>query len=308
MLKKRISVFGICTLISCLMLKVGINSGVALLLMPAVYMTVFAILTLHAGSYLTAITFTVNIVFSLILSKDLFITFLMVPVMSFCGILTGITVAKKFSNMLSVLWGIIATGGVYGLYIIFSIKMLGINPVSDMFITMEDLLSIMSTQVGFDNMIDISEYVDMCRNMFVSVMIIVFSITGFIVSYITSSLLKLFKTEKQLNLSISEFKADRISVFLYFVSLIGALFVKNGMISVMFMNLYLVIQFYLTVCGCSLIYYIIKKKVKAPAIIQKFLGITIFLISVVGVVSTLLIILAIIDARRDFRRINGKEL
>ena len=305
MLKKKISVFGICTLISCLMLVAGVKTGVAAIILPFVYMAIFAVLIIHSDFYLTAIAFTVNLTLALAVSRDLFTTFAMVPVMSLAGVLTGITVIKRYSNKLSVVWGMLSTGGVYALYILYSIKMLGVNPVSDMFTMMEYMLKDMSlqmTDVSF-----ISDYLNMCRNMFVAVMIIAFSITGFIVAYITSAVLKTFKYGRKLNLSFADFKADVPSVIVYFGALLGAIFAKDGMLSVVFMDLYLVLSFYLTICGASLIYWFIKKKTNAPAFVHRLAGVVSLVLGAIGIISTIYVIFALTDARRDYRKINGKE-
>ena len=305
MLKKKISVFGICTLVSCLMLVAGVKTGLAAIVLPFVYMTVFAVLIIHSDSYFTAIAFTVNLMLALAVSRDLFTTFAIVPVMSLAGVLTGVTVIKNYSSKLSVVWGILATGGVYALYILYSIKMLGVNPISDMFVMMEYMLNDMSLQMA--DMTFVSEYLNMCRNMFVAVMIIAFSIAGFIVAYTTSAVLKIFRYGRKLNLSFADFKADVPAVLVYFGALIGAIFAKNGMLSVVFMDLYLVLSFYLTICGASLVYWIIKKKINAPAFIHRLIGVVAVVFSAIGIISTIYVIFALADARRDFRKINGKE-
>lgn len=306
-MKKKISIFSVCTLISCLMLIAGVKTGIAAIIFPFVYMTAFSVLTIHSGSYLTAIAFAVNLTLALAVSQDLFTTFVMVPVMSLSGILTGITVIKKYNSKLAVMWGILATGGVYALYILYSIKMLGINPVSDMFDMMEFVLKDMSQQMETTDITFITEYLNMCRNMFVAVMIITFSIVGFIVAYAVSSVLKLFKYGRKLNLSLGYFKADFASVFVYFGALIGAIFAKDGMLSVVFMDLYLVLSFYLAICGASLIYWVIKKRINAPSFIHRLIGVVIVALSALGVLSTIYVIFALVDARTDFRKINGKE-
>lgn len=305
MLKKKMSVFGICTLISCLMLIAGVKTGLAAIILPFVYMTVFAVLIIHSDFYLTAIAFTVNLTLALAVSRDLFTTFAMVPIMSLAGVLTGITVIKKYSSKLSIVWGILSTGGVYALYILYSVKMLGVNPVSDMFVMMEFMLEDMSVQMT--DITFVSEYLNMCRNMFVAVMIIAFSIAGFVVAYVTASVLKLFRYGRKLKLSFKDFKADTPTVLVYFGALIGAIFTKDGMFSVVFMDLYLVLSFYLTICGASLIYWLIKKKIKAPAFIHRLIGLVAVVLGAIGIISTIYVIFALTDARRDFRKINGKE-
>lgn len=302
MLKKQITVFAISTLISCLALTVVVNLNIAALILPLIYIAVFAVETVHSGAYYTAITVTLNITLALILSKDLFTTFVMEPLMILSGILTGITVIKNYNNKLSVLWGILATGGVYAAYILFSIKVLGFNPVDDMFFMMEQMLKEMSVQMDMSDLSFVASYINMSKNLFVAVMIIVFSIIGFVVAYIASSALKIFRNGKQLNLSLDSFKADTATVFIYIGSLIGAIFAKDGMLSVIFMDLYLVLQFYLTICGVSLIYYLIKKKINVP-VVGKIAGIALLGASMVGIFSTIFVLGGIIDARRNFRSI-----
>lgn len=300
-MKKQITVFAITTLISCLFLTVGVSLNITALILPLVYIVLFTVETVHSNSYYTAITVTVNITLALILSKDLFTTFVMLPLMMLGGILTGITVIKNYSNKLSVLWGILATGGVYAAYIIYSIKILGINPVDDMFFMMEQTLKELSLQMGVDGAF-VSSYINMSKNLYIAIMIIVFSIIGFVVAYIASSALKIFRNSKQLNLSLDSFKADAATVFVYIGALIGAMFSKEGILLVVFMDLYLVLQFYLTICGVSLVYYLVKRKITVP-VVDKIAGIALLGASMVGIFSTIFVLGGIIDARRNFRSI-----
>ncbi len=303
MLRKQTTIFAITTLASCFALVAGINLGIVALILPLVYTAVFAVETVHLSPYLTAVTATLNITLALAFSKDLFTTFVMVPFMILAGILIGVTVIKKYNNKLSIIWGILATGGVYAAYILYSIKILGINPVTDMFYIMEQTLSDVSLQMGMQDLSFASEYINMSRNVFIAVMIIVFSIIGFIVAYVASLALRIFKSEKQLSLSFDDFKADSVTVFIYIVSLICAIFVSNDMLSVVFMDLYLVLQFYLTICGVSIIYYILKKRLRVPSVVTKIIGIALLFLSMVGIFSSILVLLAIVDAKRNFRNL-----
>lgn len=300
-MKKQMLVFAISAVVSCLGLIAGVNLNISALILPLVYMVVFAIEVVHCGPYFTAVTATLNLVLSLVVSKDLFTTFVMVPVMILAGVLTGVTVVKNYNSKLSVLFGILATGGVYAAYIIYSIKFIGINPVDDMFVMMEFSLKEMFAEMGMNDLYFVSSYLDMCKNMYIAVMIIVFSITGFIAAYVASVSLKLFKNSSQLNLSLSVFKADMVTVFIYIGVLLCSLFTKNGMLSVVFMDLYFVLQFYLTVCGISLVYYIIKKKLKVSSFIHKLIGLVLLTMSITGFFSTILVLVAIVDGKKDFR-------
>ncbi len=308
MLRKQTVVFALCTIISMATIAAGANSMTAMLLMPIIFNILYSVETVHSNGYLVALTASINLAFSLPVTKDLFTTFIVIPILVASGILVGISAVKGFGKMTAILGGMLATGGVYVAYIVYSIKFLGINPVMEMFELMEQLMFTMTT--SSDVVIDLSvinEYIALCRNMYVAVMIITFSFTGYFVASMSAGVLAMFKGPYKLNLTFSEFKADGVTLFIYLISIIAGFFATEGIFGVALTNVYILIHYYLVVCGSSIVYYLIKHKMKAPVLIKRLLGVIVLLIGLSGIFSFIFVIAAMLDVRRDFRRLNRIE-
>ncbi len=307
-MKKQITVFVFCTVISMATIVAGANSMIVALLMPLIFNAVYATEYVNSNGYALALTISINLAFSLIITKDLFTTFCIIPMLVVSGVLVGISAKKSLGRNIAILGGILATGGVYTAYIIYSIYVLGINPVTEMFDVMEQTLFSMTTMTQTD--IDLSfvrEYMALSKNLFIAIMIITFAFTGYFLAYITAFILKCFKCENQLNVTFSEFKADSVTVIVFIATIIASYLVKDGIISIALTNVYIVLNFYLAVCGASVIYYLIKYRMKAPVLVKRILGLMMLSIGLTGIFSMILVLIALWDARRDFRRLNKFE-
>lgn len=308
MLKKQIIVFAICTLISMAMIAMAPDSVATILLMPLVFNILYSLETVHSNGYFVALTASLNIALCLPVTKDLFTTFIMLPLIIASGIIVGISAIKKWGKMSAILGAMLATGGVYVAYILYSIKFLGTNPVTEMFALMEQILFIITNtpDMGVD-ITFVREYLALSKNLFVAIMIITFSFLGYFVAFMSAEILAIFKGDKQLNLTLSEFKTDSITLFIYLISLIAVMFMKEGIVSVTLTNIYVLIHSYLVVCGVSIVYYLLKHKVKAPVIVKRLIGVVLLMAALVGLLSFVFVIAAMLDARRDFRGLNKLE-
>ena len=308
MLKKQIIVFAICTLISMALIALSPYSAATMLVMPLVFNMLYSIETVHCNGYLVALTASMNLALCLPITKDLFTTFAMLPLIVVSGIIVGLSAIKKWGKMAAISGAMLATGGVYVAYILYSIKFLDINPVMEMFSLMEKVMTMvvnssdMKADVTF-----IREYLALSKNLFVAIMIITFSFSGYFVAFMSAEILAIFKGDKQLNLTLSEFKTDSITLFIYLISLIAVMFMKEGIVSVTLTNIYVLIHSYLVVCGVSIVYYLLKHKVKAPVIVKRLIGVVLLMAALVGLLSFVFVIAAMLDARRDFRGLNKFE-
>ena len=173
MLKKQIIVFAICTLLSMALIALSPYSAATMLVMPLVFNMLYSIETVHCNGYLVALTASMNLALCLPITKDLFTTFIMLPLIIASGIIVGLSAIKKWGKMSAILGAMLATGGVYVAYILYSIKFLGTNPVTEMFALMEQILFIITNtpDMGVD-ITFVREYLALSRNLFVAIMII----------------------------------------------------------------------------------------------------------------------------------------
>jgi hypothetical protein len=128
-----------------------------------------------------------------------------------------------------------------------------------------------------------------------------------LITYFNAFVLGFFKDGKKLDITFSEFKADGITIFVYIIAIITTLFIKEGIFAIALNNIYIVLNFYLAICGASVIYYLIKLRLRVPGLIKKLLGFMVLLSGFTGFISIVLVLIALVDARRDFRKLNKFE-
>lgn len=105
------------------------------------------------------------------------------------------------------------------------------------------------------------------------------------------------------DIRFSMFKADGVTVFVFFLSAIISMFAGNGVIAVVFANLYAILSVVLALCGMSLLDWFLREKYKVKIFFRFLILAVIGALSLLPILSMILTISALIDARRNFRDI-----
>ncbi len=126
---------------------------------------------------------------------------------------------------------------------------------------------------------------------------------GYIALWFVTGLNFLFRTDKNFVPCFSKFKCNTATVFIMAITAIISLFIKEGILSIALDNIFAIFSFMLTMCAISLIDFWMKRK---NWFILLRLLIIALLISAQSspILSLLLSIIAFLDARANFRRLN----
>lgn len=126
---------------------------------------------------------------------------------------------------------------------------------------------------------------------------------GYIALWFITGLNFLFRTDKKFVPYFSTFKCNTTTVFIMAITAIISLFVKEGVTSIALDNIFAIFNFMLTICAISLIDFWMKRK--NWFILVRILIIASLIIAQSSpILSLLLSILAFLDARANFRRLN----
>lgn len=275
-------------------------SSFFIMLLPLVLITVFTIDTVAFKWYITTLAAILTIVLSYYMNNDIAMSFILMPIMILAGVFTGGIILKNKSGALAAGITIIATALSFTSIIAYYYFFFDINLVANIFDDMNYVLSQneFGLDVGF-----IKDYLAFARNMFVSVMIVSFAIFGYAFAYINSTVFNLLNKDLKYHIGFSRIKADTVTILIYFIVLVLVVFVKDEMLSVVLTNLYIILQFIITVCAVSLIFWFLLKR-KTPKIVAGLIAITVLSFSSGVIGSTILTLLALTDARRDIRGLN----
>lgn len=146
----------------------------------------------------------------------------------------------------------------------------------------------------------------MVINLFPAIIVVGSAVMGYIVLCFSSLLMKIFKCENHFIPLFSTFKIDGVTAIVYLISLVMTIFIKNEILSIVFMNIYTIIQFFITVCGFSILDYYLKTK-RLNIVLRFLLLIILFAVSSLSFVSIIITIVALTDARRDYRNLTGNR-
>ncbi len=232
---------------------------------------------------------------------------------------TAVVISELFKKENTFITSIISVAGVFGAYLlalfINESVALGQNAytfyVNGFIAEYKDVITdaIKMSEYGEYSAV-IAEYVEsfmqMVSYLTPSVIIIALAVLAFFIIYLSYGVLKLFKCNTLTIPCFSRFKVDTITSLCFFISLIAIVFVKNELLSIVFMNIYTIIEYLLLICALSLIDYALKnKRIVLP--LRILILAVILSLSSIPFISLILMVIAITDARRDFRNLTGKR-
>ena len=146
-----------------------------------------------------------------------------------------------------------------------------------------------------------SAYAIAVKMMFPAVMTIIGLIEAIILSFLVKVIVNKSLKCIAVDLRFSMFKADGVTVFVFFVSALVSMFAGDSVIAVVFGNIYMILSVVLMLCGMSLLDWYLRDvrnvKIFFRFILLLIIG-TLFLFPILPVV---LIVAALIDSRRNFR-------
>lgn len=128
------------------------------------------------------------------------------------------------------------------------------------------------------------------------------AILGYIALWFVTGLNFIFRTGKRFVPYFSRFKCNTVTVFVMVITAIVSLFVKNEVARIALDNIFAIFSFMLTICAISLIDFWMKRKTWF-VLIRLLVIACLVLAQSSPILSLVLSILAFLDARANFRRL-----
>lgn len=148
-----------------------------------------------------------------------------------------------------------------------------------------------------------SYVVDETKKLLPYLLFTISAVLGYIALWFITGLNFLFRTDKKSVPSFSKFKCNTVTVFIMAITAIISLFVKDGIASIAFDNIFAIFSFMLTICAISLIDFWMKRK-NWFVLIRLLVIASLIIAQSSPILSLLLSIIAFLDARANFRRLN----
>jgi len=137
-----------------------------------------------------------------------------------------------------------------------------------------------------------------------AIVIIIELIKTIILTFLTKVIVNRTLKGIAIDLRFAMFKADGVTVFVYLLSLLISAFAKSDVMSVVFGNFYIILSMVLTLCGLSLFDWYLRDIKKVRIFFRFLIIVFISAISLVLAVPVAVMnVLALVDARRNFREI-----
>lgn len=136
-----------------------------------------------------------------------------------------------------------------------------------------------------------------------SVIIIVGLIKTIILTFLTKVIANRVLKGPAIDLRFSMFKADGVTVFVFFLSAIISMLAGDSVIAVVFSNLYAILNIVLVLCGMSLLDWYLREKQKVKIFFRFLILLFVGIISLIPILSVVLVVVALMDVRKNFRNI-----
>lgn len=136
-----------------------------------------------------------------------------------------------------------------------------------------------------------------------AIVVIIELIKTIILAFFTKVIVNRVLKGIALDLKFSMFKADGVTVFVFFLSAIISMFAGDGKIAVVFGNIYAILNVVLMLCGMSLFDWYLRDKKRVRTFFRFLILLVISILSMLPILSVVLIVAALVDARKNFRNI-----
>lgn len=150
-----------------------------------------------------------------------------------------------------------------------------------------------------------SVYVMAVKMMLPSVMTIIVLFDTIILCFFVKVIVNKVLKGVAVDLRFSMFKADGVTIFVFLISALVSMFAGDGVIAVVFGNIYVILSVALMLCGMSLLDWYLRDVQKVKIFFRFLLLLVIIVSSLFPILPVVLIVAALIDSRRNFRSIGN---
>ena len=289
------------------------SQPIAAYLLPFIIAVCFTLIALWCGNVFAVAGLVIVSVLSYLFTKDILSSLFGATVIAATGVVLGYLIQKRSGLVALVITAgagfLISNGG----YLLLINVISGVNPVSSfiqllqpsMVSGLEQSLIQMGLQDYASKAVEVyQQFAQTVLQMFPAIIIISSACMGYFVLLLNYIVMAIFKSEYQIQLRFSKFKADATTVIIFFLAIMATFFLSEGVVATVFYNIYMILLFVLQICGLSLVDHFLKYRWNWPLVLR-IVGICfVFFLSCLPLVSAALLIVAAIDSRRDFRKLN----
>ena len=140
------------------------------------------------------------------------------------------------------------------------------------------------------------------QNMIPSIFVIIALLFSFLSAIIVSIILKLSGEKHLYKLEFSRLACDKTTAIVFFISIVCSIFMKNGVLQTVFLNICVILLFVFQVCGFSLIDYFLKSKGLSSGV-RVLILFACILFATTPILLFGLIIAAVMDSFKNYRNI-----
>ncbi len=300
MLKNNVVSSSISFLIACILSflcsKITALSGI----FPFAFMVTFAVCSALCEKEYAAIVGALSVIVAYFISNDMMVIYTAIVAVA-AGIVLGQMIRKKVTVMSLTVASSVGLVILYAMYIFIFAKMNGFTSLDGIF----DMLSqtmLTSVNGADENTVEIMRLgVRTIRDLFPAIVIISSVTMGYLIVFLTGIILSFSKNLIKPDMGFSRLRADLITTVVFVVAMAVTIFAGYGIVGIIAENIYIILMFVLQICGLSLLDFVLKN-VKQMNLALRIL--ILFFVFSIQIFSVILIMAAILDARRNFRKLS----
>ncbi len=312
-MKKQWILSAVSLLILCALLAVIAYIPILTLFFAPFALALFAGAKLSGNKLLPLILWLAALAGVTVLSASFLYALVFTSIPALAGIWAGICIKKGGS--VKRIFAISATGIALFLTAILLLlsQVAHTNIIESIFTSAKDIFSQMYTQLLIQNAVS-SEQIEQLSTLseqiftgiyqlFPYLLVAISAIMGYAALWIIVLFNKIYRSDMVFLPSFSQFKCGIVTIIIFALSAIIMLVSKNQVLTIVFTNIYAIVSFLLCMCALSLIDFWMKRQ-NWFILVRIILLLAIWSISS-GFIGTLVLsILAFIDARADFRKLD----
>ena len=272
-------------------------------IMPFVLIIVFSICSAVAEKEYVVLSGAVCTFLSYLICRDEVIVYTAI-ISALAGLVVGIMMKRESSLMTLTVASATGFAVLYAVYILILARMTGYSSLNEIFDALTKAMVTTMSAVDKKMAETVPSLMKNFRDLFPSVVMISSVTMGYITVFVTGKILSLVNRRVAVDVGFSKFKADTLTIVIFVISMAVTIFAGYGKTGIIAENIYLVLSFILQMCGLSLLDWFLKNRKKMNVFLRILI---IFALNAIPLVSVMFVMAAILDARRDFRRLNPIE-
>ena len=297
MLKNNIIPLTISLAISCIFSFLCNTSEVWMALLPFIITVTYAVSSSVCEKEYSAISGALAVFASHFICSNALVMYLII-VSAVAGIVIGQMIKKDMSVMSLTIASAVGVATLYSLYLMVVSRVNGYGSLSELLDGISSIMVSTMSMTGEEGTQMAKIAVRTFRDLFPAIVMISSVTAGYVMVFVSGLIMTLFRIGAKKEIGFSLFRADRITTMIFLLSMAVTIFAGYGIAGIIAENIYIILLYVLQVCGLSLLDWVLKN-VKRVSLVLRI--IILFFVSIIPISSFILVMAAILDARRNFR-------